>query len=186
VGDVNVRRAEATAGDIGVIAPLFDAYRQFYGLMSDPALARAFVAERLERRESVIFVATDTDPTPVLTPSLAVPQVGSLTLDSPVDKERTQSVLERALGFVQLFPSFSSLKARPLWVLNDLFVAAEGRRRGVGRALMDRARRHAEETGACRLTLETMKDNAVAKSLYLSLGYVRDPDEVEHYSLELE
>ena len=92
---------------------------------------------------------------------------------------------ERALGFVQLFPSFSSLKAQRLWVLNDLFVAPEGRRKGVGRALMDRARRHAEETGACRLTLETMHDNHVAKALYQSLGYVRD-EGVGHYTLDLE
>jgi hypothetical protein len=35
-------------------------------------------------------------------------------------------------------------------------------------------------------TLETMKDHDVAKSLDLSLVYVRDPDEVEHHSLELE
>jgi ribosomal protein S18 acetylase RimI-like enzyme len=71
-------------------------------------------------------------------------------------------------------------------VLNDLFVAAEGRRRGVGRALMDRARRHAEGTGACRLTLETMSDNHEAKRLYVSLGYVRDPESVERHALELE
>ncbi|HEU5310952.1 MAG TPA: hypothetical protein VFV24_05815 [Candidatus Eisenbacteria bacterium] len=51
---------------------------------------------------------------------------------------------------------------------------------------MDRARRHAEETGACRLTLETMRDNDVAKSLYRSLGYAQDEAEVEHYTLELE
>ena len=89
-----------------------------------------------------------------------------------------------ALGFVQLFPSFSSLKAQRLWVLNDLFVAPEGRGKGVGRALMDRARRHAEETGACRLTLETMHDNHVAKALYQSLGYVRE-EGVQHYTLEL-
>lgn len=156
MGDVNVRRVEATAGDIGMIAPLFDAYRQFYGKAPDLDGARAFIGDRLRGGESVIFLA-----------------IG------------TAGGAERALGFVQLYPSFSSVAAQRLWVLNDLFVAPEGRGGGVGRALMDRARRHAEETGACRLTLETMKDNDVAKSLYLSLGYVRDPNEVEHYSLEL-
>lgn len=38
-----------------------------------------------------------------------------------------------ALGFAQLFPSFSSVRASPIYVLNDLFVAPLGRRRGVGR-----------------------------------------------------
>ena len=48
---------QAGPADTDVIAPLFDAYRQFYEQPSDPALARAFIAERLERGESVIFVA---------------------------------------------------------------------------------------------------------------------------------
>jgi ribosomal protein S18 acetylase RimI-like enzyme len=173
---MTVRRAEPTQSDIDLVAPLFDAYRRFYGLEPDLVLSRAFVAERLERNESVIFVAAEEQ--------VAVPQVGSLTLDNSVDRQPAQIGSERALGFVQLFPSFSSLKARPLWVLNDLYVAPEGRGRGVGRALMDRARRHAEETRACRLTLETAPDNHAAKSLYISLGYVRD-EGVEHYTLEL-
>lgn len=87
---MNVRRAEPTPSDIDLVAPLFDAYRQFYGLMSDLALSRTFVAERLERNESVIFVATEEQ--------VAVPQVESLTLDSSVDKGRAQSGSERALG----------------------------------------------------------------------------------------
>lgn len=174
---VDVRRAEAIWGDIEMVARLFDAYRQFYGLAPDFNLARHFIGERLVKNESVIFLAVDS------AAQLAVPQVDSLTRDSTVDRS-TMRQAGGALGFVQLFPSFSSLKAQRLWVLNDLFVAPEGRGKGVGRALMDRARRHAEETGACRLTLETMHDNHVAKSLYLSLGYERD-EGVEHYRLEL-
>ena len=54
MGDV-VR--QAGPGDVDAVAPLFDAYRQFYQQSSDPALARAFIAERLARSESVIFLA---------------------------------------------------------------------------------------------------------------------------------
>ena len=43
--------------DLDGAAPLFDAYRQFYGQRSDLATARAFLAERLRRDESVIFLA---------------------------------------------------------------------------------------------------------------------------------
>ena len=178
---VEVRRAEAIWGDIEMAAKLFDQYRQFYGLAPDFNLARHFIGERLVKNESVIFLAINS----VL--QLAVRPVEPLTHDSTMDRSAMQQGgSDGALGFVQLFPSFSSLKAQRLWVLNDLFVAPEGRGKGVGRALMDRARRHAEETGACRLTLETMHDNQVAKSLYLSLGYVHDGDGVEHYTLQLE
>ena len=47
----------ATVHDLNVIVPLFDAYRGFYGRPSDPARARAFLAERFAHHESVIFLA---------------------------------------------------------------------------------------------------------------------------------
>ncbi|MEY4964436.1 MAG: hypothetical protein RL274_19 [Pseudomonadota bacterium] len=43
--------------DLDLIAPLFDGYRQFYGRPTDEALARAFLEERITRKESVIFLA---------------------------------------------------------------------------------------------------------------------------------
>ncbi|HVX04536.1 MAG TPA: GNAT family N-acetyltransferase [Rhodanobacteraceae bacterium] len=89
-----------------------------------------------------------------------------------------------ALGFTQLYPMFSSVAARRIWVLNDLFVAPAARQRGVARALMDRARDFATEAGALRLILETAEDNHAAQALYESLGYVRESGE-RHYSLEL-
>jgi ribosomal protein S18 acetylase RimI-like enzyme len=52
---VDIRRA--TPADLDLVAPLFDAYRQFYGCAPNPDLARAFLRERLERGESVVVVA---------------------------------------------------------------------------------------------------------------------------------
>ena len=40
-------------------APLFDAYRRFYGQASDLAAAERFLAERVARDESAIFLACD-------------------------------------------------------------------------------------------------------------------------------
>jgi ribosomal protein S18 acetylase RimI-like enzyme len=90
--------------------------------------------------------------------------------------------LETAVGFVQLYPAFTSVGMRRVWILNDLFVAPQARGRGVGRDLMLAARDFAVETGAARLQLETMADNRVAQALYESLGYVRDVD-AWHYNL---
>lgn len=89
-----------------------------------------------------------------------------------------------ALGFTQLYPMFSSVSARRIWVLNDLFVARAARKRGVARALMDCARDFATEAGALRLILETAEDNHAAQALYESLGYVHESGE-RHYALEL-
>ena len=89
-----------------------------------------------------------------------------------------------ALGFTLLYPSFSSLSMKPLWILNDLYVVPEARRRGVARALLEAARRLALETGAVGLTLETATDNHSAQRLYQQLGWQRDT-EFFHYSLTL-
>ncbi len=54
---------QASRDDLDAIAPLFDAYRQFYEKPADLALARNYLAERFERNESVIFVAENADGT---------------------------------------------------------------------------------------------------------------------------
>lgn len=79
-----------------------------------------------------------------------------------------------AQGFVQLYPFVSSLALEPAWLLSDLYVDEGARRSGVGEALMNAARAHAEVTGACGLQLETAKTNLAGQRLYERLGYVRD------------
>lgn len=142
-----VRRAGLA--DLDDLAQLFDGYRQFYGQRSDLAAARAFLADRLRRDESVIFIAYAD---------------------------------EGALGFTQLYPSFSSVSVKRLWILNDLFVSQAARRGGVGRRLLERAREWAVETGARGLTLTTALTNTAARSLYESCGWQLD-DEFAHYQL---
>lgn len=133
---MEVRRA--TIADTDAIAPLFDRYRSFYRQPSDIALARRFIDERLQRGESVIFLA-ETD--------------------------------GAAIGFTQLFPSFSSVGATRIWILNDLYVDAAARRQGAARALLQAAADFARDNGARRLELETDHDNETAQALYRRLGW---------------
>lgn len=58
---MRVRTRPATLEDLAGVAPLFDAYRQFYRQPPDLPLAREFLRERMERGESVILVAEDPD-----------------------------------------------------------------------------------------------------------------------------
>jgi ribosomal protein S18 acetylase RimI-like enzyme len=69
-------------------------------------------------------------------------------------------------------------------ILYDLFVDPDTRTKGIGRALMNKARQYAKENGFKRLELSTAKDNFIGQSLYESLGYEVD-DEFLHYSLEI-
>jgi GNAT superfamily N-acetyltransferase len=146
--DLRIVRAERE--HLEAVIPLFDEYREFYEANSDHSAARAFLTERMERAESVIFLAY-------------------LGLHEPV-------------GFTQLYPSFSSVSLKRLWILNDLFVRLDVRRGGVGRALLERARQHAVETGAKGLVLSTAVTNNPAQALYESAGWRRD-DEFIHYNL---
>ena len=80
----------------------------------------------------------------------------------------------KPVGFTQLFPSSSSVSVKRLWILNDLFVTPEARRGGVAKALLERAKAHAAETGAKGLVLNTAVDNKKAQNLYEALGWIRD------------
>jgi GNAT superfamily N-acetyltransferase len=85
------------------------------------------------------------------------------------------------LGFVQLYPTFSSLSMRKLWILNDLYVAKDARGTGVATSLLERARVYAIETHAKGLMLQTAVDNVPAQKLYEKLGWRRDEDFFTYY-----
>jgi ribosomal protein S18 acetylase RimI-like enzyme len=143
---------QAAAADADLVAPLFDAYRQFYRQPADLPRARRFLAERLLQRQSTVLVAQAAD--------------------------------GEAVGFVQLYPCFSSIRAAPAFILSDLFVAPSARGGGVGRLLMEAAARFARSTGAVGLELATAKTNAPAQRLYESLGWQRD-EAFYQYGLDL-
>jgi GNAT superfamily N-acetyltransferase len=88
-----------------------------------------------------------------------------------------------AVGFVQLYPTFSSILATPMFLLSDLFVIPEVRRRGVGTLLLKSAIETARATGAVRLELATAMTNRPAQRLYEVLGWQRD--EFYQYGLSL-
>ncbi len=79
-------------------------------------------------------------------------------------------------GFTQLYPTWCSLLAGPIYVLYDLYVAPHARRCGVGRALIHAATERGRRDGKLRMTLSTAKTNTTAQSLYESVGWERDEE----------
>jgi ribosomal protein S18 acetylase RimI-like enzyme len=77
-------------------------------------------------------------------------------------------------GFCQLYPSFCSVAAAPIYALYDLYVSPSARKSGLGRSLLQAAHSIAKEHGMVRMDLTTAKTNLKAQSLYESLGWVRD------------
>lgn len=88
-----------------------------------------------------------------------------------------------AIGFVQLYPSYSSVSMKQIWVLNDLYVKETGRGKGFGEALLRRAIAFAEEAGAKGLLLETGKENVTAQGLYEKIGFVQETNYFYFFSV---
>jgi GNAT superfamily N-acetyltransferase len=131
--------------DIRQLSKLFDDYRIFYGKESDLQGSEKFLNERLERKESEIFVA--------------------------------ENEQDKLIGFVQLYPIFSSTSMKRLWLLNDLFVADNYRGKGISVLLIEAAKKLCTETKACGLMLETAKSNEIGNKLYPKMGFSLD---IEH------
>ncbi|WP_408894627.1 GNAT family N-acetyltransferase [Paenibacillus taichungensis] len=161
-----IRRAEL--GDVNRVAHLFNEYRMFYDQLTDLNGANEYIRERMERNESVILIAES---------------------EVETGKEEECSLTDELLsgdfgGFVQLYPSFSSVSMRSIWVLNDLYVHADHRQRGIARKLLQAARRWGNESGAVRIVLSTANSNKKAQALYESEGYTLDT-KFMYYELQI-
>ncbi|RUL54035.1 MULTISPECIES: GNAT family N-acetyltransferase [Lysinibacillus] len=140
---------QATIEDLEGVSKLFNLYRMFYEQPSDLEGASAYIKERIENKDSVIFVVKNE---------------------------------QEYVGFTQLYPTFSSISMRRAWILNDLYVAAEARKQGIGEMLLQKVKDYGIQTGAKSISLSTAPDNYSAQSLYEKNGYVRDS---QFYQYEL-
>jgi ribosomal protein S18 acetylase RimI-like enzyme len=82
--------------------------------------------------------------------------------------------LRETIGFTQLYPSFSSVSMKRIWILNDLYVRENYRGKHIGRMLLDAAKEYAILTNAKRIELTTAITNVTAQRLYEMNGYELD------------
>jgi ribosomal protein S18 acetylase RimI-like enzyme len=139
-----MRIIQATLEHLDLLTPLFVKYREFYDELPFPDSSRDFLEKRLKREESVIYLALPDDD------------------DS------------KLLGFCQLYPSYSSLSLKRVWILNDIYVAEDARRQLVADHLMQKAKKMARETQAVRMRVSTSANNEVAQKVYESIGFKED------------
>lgn len=144
----HLRIIEITHSNIELILPLFGKYRLFYEVESNAKEEEIFLRNRIQNKESKIFVVMEN---------------------------------QIAIGFTQLYPSFSSLSLKPVWILNDLYVDESYRKQGVGKMLLDAAKDFAIETKSKGLTLTTAIQNTVAQSLYEKYGFIRNDHFYEYF-----
>lgn len=145
IGSTKISIVRASIEDLPELGRLFEAYRTFYLKEPDLEKATAFLRQRIENHESVVFLAL--------------------------------SATGQGLGFTQLYPLFSSLRMRKIWLLNDLYVDDRQRGKGIGIQLLEKAKELAKQTNAAGLILETEKGNLVGNTLYPKMGFKLD---IEH------
>lgn len=137
--------------DVQQLAELFDQYRIFYHKDSDIPAAENFLTERIENRDSEIFVAENEG---------------------------------KLVGFVQLYPLFSSTRMKRYWLLNDLYVNENYRGKGFSKQLIEASKEMAKSTDAAGILLETGKSNDIGNKLYPSCGF-EIYDEVNFYEWKI-
>lgn len=91
---------------------------------------------------------------------------------------------DKLMGFCQLYPSFSSLSLKRVWILNDIYVAEDARRQLVADRLLQTAKKMAKETNAVRMRVSTSSNNEVAQKTYESIGFKEDT-EFKNYVLPI-
>jgi len=81
----------------------------------------------------------------------------------------------RPCGFATFYPSYDSEHAARGMYLQDLFVVAEARRCGIGRALMAAVARACRADGGCYLFWNTLESNRAARAFYRRMGAREEP-----------
>ncbi len=76
-----------------------------------------------------------------------------------------------SVGFANIYHSFSSFLAEPIWILNDLYVDPEFRRMGITKGLIAAVEKEAAKQNIARLKLETDSNNLTAQSCYVECGW---------------
>lgn len=106
-------------------------------------------------------------------------EAANFFLKKRIEKQDTTILIaynkNKAVGFTQLFHSFSSISMQPIFILNDLFVDSDYRKQGFGVALLNKAKLLCKTLNYKGIGLQTETNNP-AQHLYESLGWDKDQD----------
>lgn len=89
------------------------------------------------------------------------------------------SVDEEPAGLAICFEAFSTFQCQPILNIHDFAVVPEFRGRGISKVLLLRVEELAKELGCCKMTLEVLEDNPIARGVYSRFGfksYELDPE----------
>jgi ribosomal protein S18 acetylase RimI-like enzyme len=74
-------------------------------------------------------------------------------------------------GLANCFEAFSTFKCKPLINIHDVVVAGEFRGLGISQRILQHIENIAVQKGCCKVTLEVLEGNQIAKNAYLKFGF---------------
>ena len=90
------------------------------------------------------------------------------------------------IGFTQLYPNYSSVRAIKNWTLNDLYVDSNYRKKGIGEKLIKTAMEFAKNDNANFVELSTAVDNYTAQSVYEKIGFKKQEPDTAFYTYRID
>ena len=140
------------------LSQLLNAHRIEQGMPDNQPAVAHFLFERLINHEAVHFIALKANA-----------------------EEHAQP---QGLGFIQLYPSFSSESLMPYWTVGALYVTPSVRQEGLGKALIAQALQLVRERGDEGLRAQLSTRETEARQLMQSMGFqVQSGIETYHYLL---
>lgn len=80
-------------------------------------------------------------------------------------------VNDKPAGLINCFEAFSTFKCQPLINIHDIVVISEFRGVGVSQSMLAKVEEQAKEKGCCKITLEVLEGNKVARNAYMKFGF---------------
>ena len=81
-------------------------------------------------------------------------------------------VEDKPAGLINCFEAFSTFKCKPLINIHDVVVSAKYRGLGISQKMLQHVENIAIQKGCCKVTLEVLEGNHIAKNAYVKFGFV--------------
>ncbi len=78
---------------------------------------------------------------------------------------------DQPAALANCFELFSTFKCKPLINIHDLVVIKGFRGTGLGKRMLEQVELIARDKGCCKLTLEVLEGNQVARNAYIKFGF---------------
>ncbi|SFZ98528.1 Histone acetyltransferase HPA2 and related acetyltransferases [hydrothermal vent metagenome] len=78
---------------------------------------------------------------------------------------------DKPAGLINCFEAFSTFKCKKIINIHDLMVQLNFRGLGISQSMLEKVEEIAKEQDCCKITLEVLEGNAIARNSYTKFGF---------------